>query len=157
MEARVHPPNFGVHQETVTPENINSLLRKYRVPKDLSVLSIDVDGQDIWIWKAIKVRPEVLIIEYNPIHGPSESVAVPRDPNFRWDGTNYYGASLGAVDKIGKDKGYLLVYANQVNAIFVLDRLIANKSDFRYDEIYRRAPHHPPHAPDPLQRSYISI
>jgi hypothetical protein len=157
MDAGVHPPHFGVRQETVTPENINSLFRKYQVPKDFSVLSIDVDGQDIWIWKAIKARPEVLIIEYNPIHGPSESVAVPRDPNFRWDGTNYYGASLGAVNKVGKEKGYLLVYANQVNAIFVLDSLIANGNDFSYDELYRHAPYHPPHPPDPLQRAYISI
>lgn len=43
MDAGVHPPHFGVRQETITPENINLLLRKYRVPKDFSVLSIDVD------------------------------------------------------------------------------------------------------------------
>jgi hypothetical protein len=156
MDAGVHPSHLGVRQETVTVGNINSLLHKYRVPKDFSVLSIDVDGQDIWIWKALKARPQLVIIEYNPTHGPDESVAVPLNPNFKWDGTNYYGASLAALNKVGKAKGYRLVCANWVNAFFVMDSLIANKSSFNYEELYRRAPagHH---SPDPLQRVYVSI
>jgi hypothetical protein len=155
MDAGVHPPHLAVHQEIVTPENINSLLRKYSVPKDFSVLSIDVDGQDIWIWKAIKVQPEVVIIEYNPIHGPNESVAVPLDPNFRWDGTSYYGASLCALNKVGNEKGYCLVHTNWVNAFFVRECLIANKSDFSYEQLYRRHPGY--HISDSLRRSYVPI
>lgn len=89
----------------------------------------------MWIWKAVEAQPAVLIIEYNPIHGPNESVAVPRDPNFRWDGTNYYGASLCAVNKIGKGRGYQLVYANQVNAIFVLDSL-TQLPQFGFEQLF---------------------
>jgi hypothetical protein len=155
MDAGVHPPHFEVFQETVTPDNINTLLLKYQVPNDLSVFSIDVDGQDIWIWRAVEAQPELVIIEYNPIHGPNASVTVPLDPNFRWDGTSYYGASLCALNKVGREKGYRLVYANWVNAFFVLDRLIANKEDFNYERLYR---HHPGyHLPDPLQRPYVPI
>ena len=156
MDAGVHPPHLGVREEVVTADNINLLLHKYRVPRDFSVLSIDVDGQDIWIWKALKARPELVIIEYNPTHGPNESVAVPFNPNFKWDCTNYYGASLAALNKIGRKKGYRLVCVNWVNAFFVLDCLIANKSSFNYEELYRRhSMGH--HSPDPLQRAYVSV
>ena len=155
MDTGVHPAHLGVCQETVTAENINSLLRKYRVPKDFSVLSIDVDGQDIWIWRALKARPELVVIEYNPIHGPAESVAVPFNPNFRWDGTDYYGASLAALNKVGKAKVYRLVCTNWVNAFFVLDNLIANKSSFNYEELFKRHPGY--QKPDSLQRTYVPI
>jgi hypothetical protein len=155
MDAGIHPPHFKVCREIVTPDNIHPLLHKYRVPNDFSVLSIDVDGQDIWIWKAVNAQPELVIIEYNPIHRPEASVSVPLDPNFRWDGTNYYGASLCALNKVGREKGYRLVYANWVNAFFVLDRLIANKGDFNYEQLYRYHPGY--HSPDSLQRAYVPI
>ncbi len=38
----------------VTPENIERLFRQAGVPAEPDVLSIDVDGQDYWIWEAIR-------------------------------------------------------------------------------------------------------
>ncbi len=45
-------PGMDVRKEFVSPLNVNSLFRKYDVPHDLDIVSIDVDGQDFWIWMA---------------------------------------------------------------------------------------------------------
>jgi hypothetical protein len=137
MDGQEHPSSFNVKQEFLTPFNINSILRKHSVPHDVDLISIDVDGQDLWIWLALQYRPLLFIIEFNPnflsLH---DSVSVVLDPAFRWDGTKYYGASLGALIKIGKEKGYKLIYANTVNAFFVRADCLANSDDFSEEELF---------------------
>jgi hypothetical protein len=137
LDAGAHPSQFGIKQEFVTPTNVNGLLRKYGVPDAVDLVSIDVDGQDLWIWLALDYRPTLIIVEYNPnFTSLDTSVTVPLDPTFKWDGTKYYGASLGALNKVAKDKGYKLVYANGVNAFFIrLDRL-NNPNDFQDEELF---------------------
>jgi hypothetical protein len=142
MDGGAHPPQYGVKQEFITAGNINDLLRKYEVPPDFSLISIDVDGQDLWIWQALSYAPELAVIEYNPNFGPSDSLSAPIDHDFRWDGTKYYGASLAAQNKIARSKGYHLVYANGVNAFFIKRHLIKNLSDFKFEEIFVRRDEH---------------
>jgi hypothetical protein len=80
------------------------------VPEDLDVLSIDVDGSDYWIWEAIAdYRPRVVVIEYNSVLDPQRKLVQPREHG-SWDGTDYYGASLGAIRALGETKGYRLVH-----------------------------------------------
>ena len=110
----------------VTRDNIDNLLREHMPAGELSLLSIDVDGNDYWVWEAIEcVRPRVLVIEYNSTWHPPLSFVVPYDPEFRWDGTNFVGASLAALERLGKRKGYSLVGCSftGVNAFFVRDDL----------------------------------
>ena len=105
MDGGVHPAEYEVHQEFITALNINSLLRKYQVPEDVDIISIDVDGQDFWIWLALDYRPSLIIIEQNPnFTSLQDSCTVGFDPNFRWDVTKYFGASLGALIKLGAEK-----------------------------------------------------
>lgn len=131
MDGGTHPEVYDVKKEFIKPTEINGLFRKYGVPRDVDVVSIDVDGQDFWIMMALDYRPTLFIVEYNPnffqIH---QRLTVPFDERFRWDGTKYYGASLGGLCKLAGDKGYRLVYANGVNAFFVMEDLIENKQDF---------------------------
>lgn len=113
-------------QQFVTVENINALLREH-APAELDLLSIDIDGNDYWIWKAIDcVRPKVIIAEYNARLGSSVSWTMAYDPAFRWNGTSYFGASISALEKLGREKQYTLVGADfsGVNAFFVRDDLI---------------------------------
>jgi hypothetical protein len=154
MDGNAHPPRYGVKQEFITAENINDMLRKYQVPDDFSLISIDVDGQDLWIWQALSYDPEFVIIEYNPNFGPNDSVSVPIDHEFRWDGTKYYGASLAAQNKIALSKGYHLVCANAVNAFFVKRHLIKNLSDFKFEEIFVGRDEH---RVDPAARKFVQI
>jgi len=110
----------------ITTDNINSLLVENGITGDIGLLSIDVDGNDYWIWKAITViNPAIVIIEYNHRFGSELAVTIPYDESF--DRTKahpsrlYYGASLKALCKLGTEKGYAFVGCNSngVNAFFV--------------------------------------
>lgn len=124
-------------QEFITPANVNELFDKYGVPQEIGVLSIDVDGQDLWIWQAINRKATIVVIEYNGPLGPEVSLTIPRDDTHVWDGTTYYGASLAAFVKLGEQKGYILVHANGQNAFFVLRELVTNASEFQYSNMWR--------------------
>jgi hypothetical protein len=109
----------------VTRENINSIIKEYQIPENIDLLSIDIDGNDLWIWKEINaVKPRLVIIEYNASFGPDLSVTIPYKSEFtRADA--YYGASLRALIKVGKQKGYRFVGCNStgINAFFVRNDL----------------------------------
>lgn len=131
MDGGNHPEKYDIKNEFIKATEINGLFRKYDVPQDVDIISIDVDGQDFWIMMAIDYRPTLFIVEYNPnFYQIHQTLTVPFDEYFRWDGTKHYGASLGALIKLARDKGYKLVYANGVNAFFVKEDLIKNTDDF---------------------------
>lgn len=91
-------PNGNIKKEVITAENINILLKKYGVPSEFDLLSIDIDSNEYWIWKAIEnYLPRVVIIEYNASIPVTESMTIAYDPFFKWDVSSYYGASLLAL------------------------------------------------------------
>lgn len=124
-----NPPS--IKQEYVTPKNINKLFKKYNVPNNLDLLVVDIDSNDFWVWKAIdtEFKPRVIVAEYNAAIAPSESKSVAYDPDLVWDGTNYFGASLLALYRLAKTRGYDLIYCNEngVNAFFVRSDLVGDK------------------------------
>lgn len=114
-------------KEVITAENINALFLKYHVPEEFDLLSIDIDYNTYWVWKALDhYRPRVVVIEYNASIPPSESKAAVYDPNGVWDGTDYYGASLLAFVNLGESKGYTCIGCESkgVNAFFIRNDLI---------------------------------
>lgn len=122
-----------VHNSWVTKENIEESIKNLDVPVNIDILSIDIDGNDFWVWECIKsISPKVVIIEYNASFGPERSVTVPYDPEFdrfkKHKSGFYHGASLKALEKLGKQKGYSLICcdSNGVNAIFLKQDLINN-------------------------------
>ena len=110
----------------ITRENINGLLQRHGVEGDIGLLSIDVDGNDYWIWQAMDViSPRIVAIEYNSRLGPLRAVSMPYQADFARASAHhsmlYYGASLRALWKLGRQKGYDLVCCNTAgnNAFFV--------------------------------------
>jgi hypothetical protein len=107
----------------VTAENVNSLLVDSGFAGPIDVLSLDIDGIDLWVWKALTVaQPRVVVVEYNTHWRAGESFAVRYDPQFVGDfERGYVGASLSAFVKVGRERGYRLVGCNrhQFNAFFV--------------------------------------
>jgi hypothetical protein len=155
MDGGVHPAEYGISQEIITSMNFNSLLRKYNVPTDVDVISIDVDSQDFYIWMSCYYRPSMFILEVNPNFTTIDQArTVAYDLNQRWDLTKYYGASLGAMVKLGRDKGYKLVCNNGCNAFFVRDDLISNPQDFdeRAMNVFVDQ-----HSPDPWRRLWVDV
>jgi hypothetical protein len=114
----------------INVENADDLITRLAVGEELDMLSIDIDSIDYWVWQAIKtVKPRLVVIEYNATLPPSLSVTVPDVPDLRWNGSNYFGASLGALEKLGRAKGYALVGCTPsgVNAFFVRNDLVGDK------------------------------
>jgi hypothetical protein len=113
----------------VDRDNINSLIGAY-FSGEIDVLSIDIDGNDIYILETISVvNPRVIIIEYNGKFPPPISIAQRYNPKHRWGGTDYGGSSLEAITKVAARKGYSLVGCGivGVNAFFVRNDLLGDK------------------------------
>jgi hypothetical protein len=109
-------------ESRVTAETINALIAAGGMRGEIDFLSVDIDYNDYWVWKAIDVvAPRVVAIEYNATLRPPLSLTVPYDPDGAWDGTNFHGASLEALVRLGAAKGYRLVGCGMagVNAFFV--------------------------------------
>lgn len=126
----------------ITRENINELLEKNGAAGPIGLLSIDVDGNDYWIWEATTVsQPAIVVMEYNALFGAERAVTVPYDPAFRRDTAHwsqvYIGASLRALVRLGARKGYAFVGTNRAgnNAFFVeKSRLPAGWKDLTVEE-----------------------
>jgi hypothetical protein len=113
----------------VTAESIEQTLRSAGVPEDLDLLSIDIDGNDYWVWRAIhSFHPRAVVIEYNASLGRTARVVRPYEPTRRWDGSAAFGASLAALEALGQEKGYALVGCDAVgvNAMFVRQDLVGD-------------------------------
>ena len=121
---------LAVKQSRVTAENINPLIGQGGFSGEVDLLSIDIDGNDYWVWKAIDViDPRVVVIEYNATLRPPMAVVVPYRADAQWDGSNHYGASLEALVRLAATKNYRLVGCSiaGVNAFFVRADLCADR------------------------------
>eukprot|EP00939_MAST-03C_sp_MAST-3C-sp1_P001059 g1059.t1 len=146
MDGGYEDETINLHRHFINAENINQLFEMHDVPPNLSVLSIDIDNNDFWVWKNIeaKYRPEIVIVEYNAHIKPSEARVVPYVADRMWDGFSaYFGAGVAALAKLARAKGYSLVYCEShgVNCFFVRDDLlgldVSKEDGMRVDEIYR--------------------
>lgn len=110
----------------ITRENINSIFSNNGIKGEIGILSIDIDGNDYWVWEAIdSVNPAIVIVEYNARFGSDLAVSIPYFSNFVRSSAShsmvYYGASLKAFYMLAKSKGYAFVGCNSAgnNAFFV--------------------------------------
>jgi hypothetical protein len=116
----------------VTAENINELMTDNGIRGEVDLLSIDIDGNDYWVWKAISViNPRVVVMEYNASFGFDRSVTMKYKPDFdlgRMPSIGY-GASLAALTKLADAKGYMLVACEShgIDAFFVRKDLAQGK------------------------------
>ncbi len=118
----------------ITRENINELLHEAGFAGEIGLLSIDIDGNDYWVWEKIAVvDPVIVIIEYNSVLGPNLAVTIPYDPQFTRHQAHYsgqfWGASLEALKLLADRKGYSLVGCNSAgnNAYFVRSDKVADQ------------------------------
>jgi len=144
----------------VTPDNIESMFRDGGVPPEPDVLSIDIDGQDVWVWRAIRAyRPRVVVIEYNATLDPDRRQAEPEGMEGGWQRTDFYGASLGALIAVGAELGYRLVHTEITgnNAFFVREQDAGHFSPVQE----RRGPNHflrgTGHPLDESGRAYVEL
>lgn len=110
----------------ITRDNINELCQSSGFTGEIGLLSIDIDGNDYWVWKAINaVQPTIVSIEFNSLFGDQHPISIPYDPAFTRGRAHssmmYWGCSLPALCHLAEQRGYAHVGCDSVglNAYFV--------------------------------------
>jgi hypothetical protein len=134
--------DLQVRYAWITRDNIDALLMESGFDDDLGLLSIDIDGNDYWIWESMKYfRPRIVIVEYNSVLGLTP-VVVPYQEKFARTPAHYsnlyYGASLSALQHLARKKGYLLLGSNVWghNAFFVRADIAGEFRELQLAEAY---------------------
>lgn len=135
--------DLTARQKFVTRENINDTLASCGFEGDIGLLSIDIDGNDYWIWDRLDViEPQIVVCEYNSVFGAEAAITVPYDAEFVRTEAHfsnlYFGASLAALCQLAERKGYSFVGSNSVgtNAFFVRKDLANNLRAYSAAEGY---------------------
>ena len=108
----------------ITKDNINELIGTgdNALNGEIDFLSVDIDGNDYWVWKSITcISPRVVMIEYNAKFPPTFEWIMEYDESHTWNEDDKQGASLKSFEILGRELGYQLVgtSTNGVNAFFV--------------------------------------
>jgi len=93
---------------------LDEILAEHACPREIDLLSIDIDGNDYYLWESMpEPTAKVVLIEFNP--------TVPNDVVFVQErsASVHQGCSLLALTELAEKKGYELVCATDWNALFV--------------------------------------
>ena len=133
-------------QSFITRDNIDGLIAGYTNCSDIGVLSVDVDGNDYWIWEAITtIQPRIVVCEYNSALGPTAPLSIPYRADFYRTSAHssnlYFGAGLAAFCHLAEKKGYdfIGVAGAGVNAFFVRRDLSSPFRKRRPEEAFRES------------------
>lgn len=107
-------PRIGCYQARVTPDNVNEVLGRLGVPQEPEMMSIDIDGNDYYVFESLEFIPRVLVIEYN--HRMEDGV-MPRNDHYEWKGARNFGASRKSMLSLAERKAYSLAAENESNLI----------------------------------------
>lgn len=109
-------------------ENINDLILSSGIEGEIGLLSVDIDGNDYWVWENIScIRPIIVVCEWNSMLGKEHPLSIPYDPKFsrvtaHYSG-QYWGASIAGLHYLAQQKGYELIGSNQAgNNLFFVRR-----------------------------------
>ena len=118
--------NLKISNSFINKENINTELKKMKIPKKIGLLSIDIDSIDYWVLKEInEIDPVIIICEFNPIFGKKKELTVKYKKKFIRNDEHYsnlfYGASIQAYVKLLKSRDYKFIGTNSAgnNAFFI--------------------------------------
>jgi hypothetical protein len=138
--------NLRAVRAFIDRDNINSLIRDNGITGDIGLLSIDIDGNDYWVWEAINcISPRIVICEYDSLLGAYRRVTTPYSPTFDRLAAHYSflygGASITALEALGRKKGYSLVGSNSAgnNAFFVRNDVLGSFPTISAHDAYVKA------------------
>ncbi|GGF08341.1 hypothetical protein [Flavobacterium limi] len=128
----------------ITKDNINELIESRNFNVEPGLLSIDIDGNDYWIWKSLEnINPIIVISEYNAEFGLN-SWTIPYKQDFVWDKKNdmyYWGTSLVSLCDLAEQKGYSFVGCNSQgnNAYFIRNDKMKDLKKLSVEEGFKNA------------------
>jgi hypothetical protein len=124
-------PNARLARTRVTPKNIKSLFDTYEVPRDFSILNLDIDSYDLFVIEEMlksEYKPKIISMEVNEKIPPGIFFTVNYDDNHFWQADHFFGCSIDAATSVVKPFGYILFKMEYNNAIFIRSDL--NSRDF---------------------------
>jgi hypothetical protein len=132
LEAGWHGARFDaayagdVNQARITAENVGDILAKYNTPGEFDLLSLDIDGFDWYVLRALlrTYAPRVIVCEVNNAHPAEPALAIHYDPGFVFANTAYFGATVAAFRLLGEAHDYVLAHVHHFNAFLVRRELI---------------------------------
>jgi len=135
------PP--AIEQAFLTRENVDEVVRGAGFEGEIDLLSIDVDGNDYWLWEALDcVQPRFVLMEVHPEHG-LEDYVMPYDPGFVWSAAapeTRHGASPIAMTRLAEGRGYRLVGSNLYgfNVFFAREDVVPDVPALGVEELLGR-------------------
>ena len=155
----LHPTRFC--QNWITSENVNELIRSNGFSGEVDLLSLDIDGNDYWILKAIEViSPRVIICETNNVIPSELALTIPYDAEFNYlnsskEKQDFVGVSLLAMEKLCKSKGYRLIGAHKYgfNVIFMKN----DKGEEYFPEVSIETIHNNPYTIEARKNRWLAV
>jgi hypothetical protein len=138
--------NLKVAHSWITTSNVNKIFKENDFYENIGLLSIDIDGNDYWVWNSVSIiNPVIVVIEWNSVFGFKKEITTPYNDNF--DRFRYHhsglcwGASISALKRLGNQKGYIMVGSNSAgnNLYFVRKDRAADLKDLTNEESYIKA------------------
>ncbi len=108
------------------PDSIEKILEEQGISDRIDLMSIDIDGNDYYIFEHLHIRPRVVIIEHNPTIPALLDIY----PAY---GDQCLGCSVSALVRVAKKKCYSLVAITDTNSYFVVDEEFEKFADFETD------------------------
>ncbi len=130
FEEAIRNGRLVIDDIAVDAENIDKRCEFLGIPETIDLLSIDIDGNDYHVFESMtKVKPRVVIMEYNGAFPPPSRFVGAYDKNYQYNEKTYIGASLQSLTELAESKGYQLVGCNitGLNCIFVRKELAEGK------------------------------
>ncbi len=106
----------------VTPTNIVGLFSSLQVPKEFTLLNLDIDSYDLDVLNTVLdggFRPKVISLEINEVFPPNIEFEVKYFEDHMYNGDKFYGCSAASAHKALAKRGYTLVEIHGNNAFFV--------------------------------------
>ena len=122
-------PNAKLARCRVTPKNIKPLLDSYEVPRDISVLNLDIDSYDLYVIEEIlkaNYKPRLISMEINEKIPAGIFFTVEFNDEHYWQNDHFFGCSIDAACSVVKPFGYILYKMEYNNAIFIRNDIILN-------------------------------
>jgi hypothetical protein len=145
---RRHPDTKERPPRTVhaflTRDNVNEVLSEAGFDRDIALLSIDVDGNDFWLWESLGgVQPWFVVVEAHPELG-REDYVMPYHPTFDWKTAPpdvRGGASIASFVGLAERQGYRAVGANQYgfNLFFAREDIAPTLETVTLEALFERA------------------
>lgn len=151
FDADYENTSINLYKETLTPENIGEIFKKYNIPQNPDYVSIDVDSIDLWLFRGMVIsgyKPRLVSVEYNcnfPI-----TVSATLMPGSTWNNfDSVYGASLLALNRAADELGYKLICVEErLDAFFLLKELVNKEINLEYFAQFTNLKGHNPPTPE---------